>query len=303
MFGLRDESGPQVYGLGVKELWDVPADKHKPGRVIHTQGWPLDDAWGGGFLYHQENGQVALGLRRRARLFQPLSLAVRGIPALEDPSGDPRRDRGRPPRVLRRAGDQRGRLAGDSQAGLPRRRADRLLGRVRERAADQGHAHGDEVGDAGRRGGVRRDRRRPLAATCSTPIRAALRSSWVAKELKMVRNAQPAVAHWGGTARDALCRARHVARASFGIGAAVDAEAQAGHMTRSGARTRSKPIAYPKPDGVLTFDRLSSVFMSNTNHEEDQPVHLTLKDADIPIDGQSRALRRARAALLSGGRL
>ena len=58
---MREESGPQVFGLGVKELWDIPAEKHKPGRVIHTQGWPLDDAWGGGFLYHQENNQVALG--------------------------------------------------------------------------------------------------------------------------------------------------------------------------------------------------------------------------------------------------
>ena len=57
----RDESGPQVYGIGLKELWDDPAEKHEPGRVIHTQGWPLDDAWGGGFLYHQANNQVALG--------------------------------------------------------------------------------------------------------------------------------------------------------------------------------------------------------------------------------------------------
>src|ERR671921_1536622 len=61
LFSLREESGPQVFGLGIKELWEVPAGKHKPGRVIHTQGWPLDDAWGGGFLYHQDNGQVALG--------------------------------------------------------------------------------------------------------------------------------------------------------------------------------------------------------------------------------------------------
>ncbi len=61
IFDLRKESGPQLYGLGIKELWDVPVEKHKPGRVIHTQGWPLDDAWGGGFLYHQEKGQVALG--------------------------------------------------------------------------------------------------------------------------------------------------------------------------------------------------------------------------------------------------
>ncbi len=61
LFELREESGPQVFGLGIKELWDVPPEKHKPGRVIHTQGWPLSDAWGGGFLYHQENNQVALG--------------------------------------------------------------------------------------------------------------------------------------------------------------------------------------------------------------------------------------------------
>ncbi|MEO7277240.1 MAG: NAD(P)/FAD-dependent oxidoreductase, partial [Sphingomicrobium sp.] len=61
IFGLRDESGPQIFGLGIKELWEVPAERHKPGRVIHTQGWPLEHAWGGGFLYHQEGGQVALG--------------------------------------------------------------------------------------------------------------------------------------------------------------------------------------------------------------------------------------------------
>src|SRR5437764_371816 len=61
IFNLREKSGPQVFGIGIKELWDVPPDKHKPGRVIHTQGWPLEDAWGGGFLYHQEAGQVALG--------------------------------------------------------------------------------------------------------------------------------------------------------------------------------------------------------------------------------------------------
>src|ERR1044072_9390367 len=61
IFSLRDKSGPQVFGLGIKELWDVPAEIHKPGRVIHTQGWPLSDAWGGGFLHHQENNQVALG--------------------------------------------------------------------------------------------------------------------------------------------------------------------------------------------------------------------------------------------------
>ena len=90
IFELDADSEPQVYGIGLKELWDIDPDKHVPGRVIHTQGWPLDDAWGGGFLYHQANGQVALGLRRRAQLPQSLALAVRGVPALEAASGDPR---------------------------------------------------------------------------------------------------------------------------------------------------------------------------------------------------------------------
>jgi electron-transferring-flavoprotein dehydrogenase len=61
IFDLDADSEPQVYGIGLKELWDIDPDKHKPGRVIHTQGWPLDDAWGGGFIYHQENNQVAIG--------------------------------------------------------------------------------------------------------------------------------------------------------------------------------------------------------------------------------------------------
>jgi electron-transferring-flavoprotein dehydrogenase len=92
LFDLRKEAGPQVYGLGIKELWDVPADRHQPGRVIHTQGWPLDDAWGGGFLYHQENGQVALGFVVALDYSNPYLSPFRGIPALEDPSGDPSRD-------------------------------------------------------------------------------------------------------------------------------------------------------------------------------------------------------------------
>ena len=150
IFGLRDESGPQIFGLGIKELWEVPPEKHKPGRVIHTQGWPLTDAWGGGFLYHQDNGQVALGFVVALDYKNPVSFAVRGNAAVEDPPGDPGRDRGRAAAVLWRPGDQRGGPAGHSQAGIPRRRVDRLFGGLSQRAAHQGHAHGDEVGDAGR---------------------------------------------------------------------------------------------------------------------------------------------------------
>ena len=82
IFDLERESDPQVYGIGLKELWDIEPGKHVPGRVIHTQGWPLDDAWGGGFLYHQENNQVAWASSSRSTI-APASLPVRGIPALE----------------------------------------------------------------------------------------------------------------------------------------------------------------------------------------------------------------------------
>ena len=167
IFELERDCQPQVYGIGLKELWDIDPDKHEPGRVIHTQGWPLDDAWGGGFLYHQANGQVALGLRRRAQLQKPLALAVRGIPALEAASGDPPFPGGRQAHLLRRAGDQRGRLAIGADARLPGRRVDRLLGRLRERAPDQGQPHRDEIGHARGRERLRGDRGRSLAATRS----------------------------------------------------------------------------------------------------------------------------------------
>ena len=154
IFDLRKDSGPQVYGIGIKELWDVPADQHQPGRVIHTQGWPLDDAWGGGFLYHQDNGQVALGfvvaLDYKNPYLSPFEEFQRWKthPAIRaEIEGGKRVSYGS-------ARDQRGRLAGDPEARFPGRRADRVRGGVRQRAADQGQPHGDEVGDAGRRGRV-----------------------------------------------------------------------------------------------------------------------------------------------------
>ena len=161
IFELDAESQPQVYGIGLKELWDIDPEKHEPGRVIHTQGWPLADAWGGGFLYHQAAGQVALGFVVALNYKNPWLSPVRGVPALEAASGDPPVPRGRPPRLLWRAGDQRGRLAVGAQARLPGRRADRLRGRLRQRAAHQGQPHRDEIGHARRRSRLRRDRRRP----------------------------------------------------------------------------------------------------------------------------------------------
>jgi electron-transferring-flavoprotein dehydrogenase len=108
----------------------------------------------------------------------------------------------------------------------------------------------------------------------------ALHKSWVATELWSVRNAQPAVAHWGATA-GTLYAGFDMWLNYLGIGLPWTLKHKADHTTLR-QKSQAAPIDYPKPDGVLTFDRLSSVFVSNTNHEEDQPVHLTLKDADIP---------------------
>jgi len=108
----------------------------------------------------------------------------------------------------------------------------------------------------------------------------ALHGSWVATELHGVRNVQPAVAHWGGTL-GTLYAGLDMWLNQLKIGVPWTLKHRADNLSlkpKGGAR----PIDYPKPDGKLTFDRLSSVFVSNTNHEEDQPVHLTLKDADIP---------------------
>ena len=108
----------------------------------------------------------------------------------------------------------------------------------------------------------------------------ALHRSWIVKELKMVRNAQPAVAHWGGTI-GTLYAGIDLWLNALKIGVPWTLKHKADHLQLR-RKEQVAPIDYPKPDGVLTFDRLSSVFVSNTNHEEDQPVHLTLKDADIP---------------------
>ena len=246
IFDLREDSGPQVFGLGIKELWDVPADKHKPGRVIHTQGWPLDDAWGGGFLYHQENGQVALGFVVALDYSNPYLSPFEEIQRWKTHPGDPRRDRGRPARVLWRAGDQRGRLPGDSQAGVPRRRADRLLGGVRERAADQGHAHGDEVGDARRRSGVRGDCRGPVGRRARGLSRGAAHelgrqgaARWSATPSRRWRT--------GAGSLGTLYAGLDMWLGQLGIAPAVDAQAQGRHTRRSSARSSARRSPIPSP--------------------------------------------------------
>jgi len=280
IFGLRDESGPQVYGLGVKELWDVPPEKHKPGRVIHTQGWPLEDAWGGGFLYHQENNQVALGFIVSLDYSNPYISPFEELqrwkthPAIRaEIEGGRRVSYGA--RAINEGGYQSipklvfpgGALIGCSAGfvNVPRIKGSHTAMKSAMIAAEAAF----EAIASDRSGNV-------LEAYPK-----ALHDSWVAKELKIVRNAQPAVAHWGGLV-GTLYAGLDMWLNYLRVRVPWTLKHRPDHSSLR-RKNAAVPIAYPKADGVLTFDRLSSVFISNTNHEENQPVHLTLKDADIPV--------------------
>jgi electron-transferring-flavoprotein dehydrogenase len=279
IFGLRDESGPQIFGLGIKELWEIPADKHKPGRVIHTQGWPLTDAWGGGFLYHQENNQVALGFVVALDYSNPYLSPFEEMqrwkthPAIRaEIEGGRRLSYGA--RAINEGGLQAipklafpgGALIGCAAGFLnvPRIKGTHTAMKSAMLAAEAAFA------------AIAKDRSADILETYED----AVQKSWIIKELKLVRNAQPAVGHWGGK-MGTLYAGFDMWLGQLGLGLPWTLKHKPDHDSLM-PKEKAKPIDYPKPDGVLTFDRLSSVFISNTNHEEDQPVHLTLKDADIP---------------------
>ena len=280
-FDLARDSQPQVYGIGIKELWDIDPAKHVPGRVIHTQGWPLTDAWGGGFIYHQANNQVALGfvtaLSYKNPYLEPfqemqrwkLHPAVREI--LE---GGRRVSYGA--RAINEGGLQSvpkltfpgGALIGCSAGfvNVPRIKGSHTAMKTGMMAAEAAFA-------AVKGGSEGRDE---LSA-----YEAAYQDSWVRKELEVVRNAEPSVAKFGGVF-GTLYSGIDLWAHHLGIKLPWTFKHHADHE-QIWRKEHVHPIDYPKPDGVITFDKLSSVFLSNTNHEEDQPIHLTLKDAEVPI--------------------
>jgi electron-transferring-flavoprotein dehydrogenase len=280
-FNLEADCQPQVYGIGLKELWDIDPDKHIPGCVIHTQGWPLDDCWGGGFLYHQDNNQVALGFVVALDYANPhLSpfeefqrwkqhSAIR--PILE---GGRRVSYGA--RAINEGGWQSvpkltfpgGALIGCAAGFL---NVPRIKG---SHTAMKSGMLAAEAAFAAVRAGREADE--------LTGYREALDKSWVAKELKMVRNAEPAVANFGGML-GTLYSGIDLWLNYMGIGVPWTLKHRHPDNETLWRKDQKGPIDYPKPDGVISFDRLSSVYLSNTNHEEDQPIHLTLKDASVPI--------------------
>jgi electron-transferring-flavoprotein dehydrogenase len=281
IFGLDANSQPQVYGIGLKELWDIDPAKHEPGRVIHTQGWPLEDAWGGGFLYHQDNNQVALGLvvalnykNPHLSPFEEFQRWKQHTAIREILEGGRRVSYGA--RAINEGGWQAvpklffpgGALIGCSAGfvNVPRIKGSHTAMKSGMLAAEAAF----EAVTAGRE-------HDELASYEET-----LRSSWLADELQKVRNVEPMVAKFGGTFGTLLSGAdMWMRQLRIGLPFTMRHKPDNEQIWR---KDLVRPIEYPKPDGVISFDRLSSVFLSHVNHEEDQPVHLTLKDADIPID-------------------
>ncbi|MEO6388539.1 MAG: electron transfer flavoprotein-ubiquinone oxidoreductase, partial [Croceibacterium sp.] len=280
-FALDTDCAPQVYGLGIKELWDIPADKHEAGRVIHTQGWPLseNDAWGGGFIYHQANNQVALGFVTGLDYANPYINPFEEFQRWKQhPAIRAMLEGGRRvaygARAINEGGWQSvptlafpgGALIGCAAGfvNVPRIKGTHT-------AMKSGMLAAEAIAAA-----VGAGREKDTLDEYDT----ALRKSWIADELATVRNVQPLVARFGGTLGTLLAGADMWLRTlkirlPFTLKHHTDAE-----QTRRA--DLYAPIAYPKPDGVISFDRLSSVFLSGTNHVEDQPCHLVLKDPTVP---------------------
>lgn len=282
-YDLEADCDPQIYGIGIKELWDIPADKHVPGRVIHTQGWPFNDdsfANGGGFLYHQANGQVALGFVTWLSYKNPhlspfhemqrwkTHPAIRAI--LE---GGKRVSYGA--RAITDGGLQSvpklafpgGALIGCTAGFL---NVPRIKGT--HTAMKSGMMAAEAAFEA-----VVADR----SGDTLDAYPAAYTASWVYEELSRVRNSVPLVKKFGEVIGTVLAGVTMWAE-YLRIRMPFTMHHEPDHVGMLRADIAPK-INYPKPDGVISFDRLSSVFLSNTNHEEDQPVHLKLADPERPI--------------------
>ncbi len=286
-FELDKNSTTQHYGIGLKELWDIDPAKHVPGKVVHAMGWPMGfgpGSFSGAFLYHLENNQVAVGLivdlgyknphispfdefqrLKHHPLFAPtleggkrVSYGARaiikgGLPALPEltfPGGMLVGDDAGFLNMLKIKGTHTGMKSGMLAA-----------------EAIMDHFGADDAASTEGRGAV-------------TTFQSRFENSWLHEELHRARNAGPAFHKFGILAASPfLFFEQKIAGGNLPL---TLKDPTPDHAALKPASACKKPD-YPKPDGVLSFDKLSSVFLSNTNHEEDQPCHLQLLDPSIPI--------------------
>jgi electron-transferring-flavoprotein dehydrogenase len=283
-YDLCAKSDPQKYGIGIKELWEVPAEQHKPGLVLHTVGWPLDDKTGGGsFMYHWGDRLVSVGFVVHLNYKNPYL----------SPFDEFQRHKLHPEirqyieagkritygaRAITEGGFQSvptlafpgGALVGCAAGfvNVPRIKGSHNAIKTGMMAAEAAFA------------AIRAGRQRDVL----TEYDEAYRESDVRKDLLRVRNAKPLLSRlgtfWGGVVgMFDMWTTTLLGGVSF-LGTLHHGKSDSASTEKA---SQHQPIAYPKPDGKLTFDKLSSVFLSNTNHDEDQPSHLKLKDPSIPI--------------------
>jgi electron-transferring-flavoprotein dehydrogenase len=281
-YQLDNDKDPQHYGLGIKELWKIPAEQHQPGLVVHSAGWPLSesDTLGGGFLYHLEDNQVAVGLITNLSYSNPhLSPYDEFQRYKQHPSikqylqGGERITYGA--RAITKGGLQSqpkmsfpgGLLIGDDAGTL---NFAKIKGS--HTAMKSGMVAAETVCNALDQAEHNSD---------LTTYASNYRASWAYKELHQQRNFGPAQHKFGYLLGSAYA---FVDINIFnGLLPWTLKDPIADHATLKKV-SESKPISYPKYDGVLSFDKPSSVFLSNTNHEEEQPCHLILKDPRLPIN-------------------
>ncbi len=277
-FNLRDGVDPQTYGIGIKELWEIDPAKHEKGKITHTIGWPMDSkTYGGSFLYHLDDNLVSVGFVIGLDYENPYLSPFEEFQRFKThPDIRPIFEGGKRlaygARAINEGGLQSipkltfpgGLLIGCSAGfvNVPKIKGSHTAMKTGMTAAEAvfewlaAGASGREV--------------------TSYPER--LKKTWVWDELHRVRNIRPSFHRglWGGLAYSGVDTYLFRGKAPWTFHNKADHSALK-------PKAQFSPIDYPKPDGEVSFDRNSSVFLSNTNHEEDQPAHLTLKDASVPI--------------------
>jgi electron-transferring-flavoprotein dehydrogenase len=277
-FNLREGVDPQAYGIGIKELWEVKPERHQAGLIVHTTGWPVDRrTYGGSFLYHLENNQVAvgfvIGLDYENPWISPFDEFQRfkTHPAICGFFEEGRRI-SYGARAISEGGFQSlprltfpgGMLVGDTAGFLN-------LPKIKgiHTAMKSGMTAAEAVYDA-------------LAQEGTQEVKSyadRVRGTWAWDELYRARNIRPSFhwGFWGGLVYSALDTFVFQGKAPWTLH---------NHDDHSALKKAAdcQPIDYPKPDGKISFDKLSSLFISNVNHEENQRCHLTLKDAAVPVN-------------------
>ena len=280
-FKLDEDSSPQHYAIGFKEIWDIDPSKHQPGLVVHSAGWPLDDATGGSYLYHAEDNQVFVGLIVDLNYDNPYLSPfdefqrLKHLPVFKQYlEGGKRVSYGA--RAIAKGGFNslpKMTFPGGLLVGCEAGTLNFAKIKGNHTAMKSGMLAAESIFEA-----ISENSEAPVKELTSFTEK--FKSSWLYDELFRSRNFGPAIHKlgnfWGGAFNT-------LEQNIFNGNLFFTMKDEHKDYAQLKEAKDAKEISYPKPDGVLSFDKLSSVFLSNTNHEENQPCHLKLKDPSIPL--------------------